>query len=71
MKYVYALEIINLIFTTIFLFEAIVKIVGLGIIGYFSKGWNKFDFIVVLCSVVEYSISYFLNVTFEILRVGP
>jgi hypothetical protein len=53
----YVLEIINLVFTAIFILEAIVKIVGLGK-EYFKSVWNIFDFIVVLFSIVGMFVTY-------------
>ena len=46
------LESINYFFTGVFTLEAIIKIIGLGFKGYFSKGWNVFDFIIVVISYV-------------------
>lgn len=45
------LEVINIMFTTVFTLEAIVKIVGLRW-HYFRRTWNVFDFIVVVLSIV-------------------
>nr|XP_040580398.1 sodium channel protein 60E-like [Lepeophtheirus salmonis] len=47
----FTLEICNALFTTIFSLEAIVKIIGLRF-QYFTAGWNLFDFILVIASVV-------------------
>ena len=44
-------SMINYIFAVIFAIEAVIKIIGYGII-YFKDGWNIFDFIVVLGSIV-------------------
>jgi len=46
------LESINYFFTAVFTLEAIIKIIGLGFKGYFTKGWNVFDFIIVVISYV-------------------
>lgn len=56
-----SLENMNLLFTTIFIVEAVAKIVALGPKSYFSKSWNRFDFFVVSTSVVDICISYFLG----------
>ena len=50
-----ALDIINIVFTTIFTLEAIVKIIGLRW-HYFRRAWNVFDFIIVLLSITGISI---------------
>ncbi|CAH1797368.1 unnamed protein product [Owenia fusiformis] len=46
-----ALDITNLVFTTVFALEAIVKIIGMGW-HYFRRVWNVFDFIVVFLSII-------------------
>ena len=51
------LEYINYFFTAVFTLEAIIKIIGLGFKGYFTKGWNLFDFFIVLVSYVTLIIS--------------
>ena len=51
------LEYINYFFTAVFTLEAIIKIIGLGFKGYFTKGWNLFDFLIVLVSYVTLIIS--------------
>ena len=70
-EYEATLENINLAFTAIFLFEAIIKITGLGPKGYFHIAWNKFDFLVVLASVIDMMLSFFLGNAIKFLRVGP
>jgi hypothetical protein len=69
------LDHINLAFTCIFIIEAGIKLIGLGIKGYFYFAWNIFDFFVVCSSIVDIIIS---NVTssnttflksFQIIRV--
>jgi hypothetical protein len=47
-----ALEYTNYFFTAAFTFEAIVKLIAFSIRGYFSVGWNIFDFLIVLISYV-------------------
>ena len=46
-----AVFILNVLFTIIYASEAIIKIIGLGH-HYFKSGWNKFDFIIVLFSII-------------------
>lgn len=43
-------EYINLVFTVVFVIEAIIKIIGLRF-HYFRRAWNVFDFVVVVLSV--------------------
>ncbi|GIL88323.1 hypothetical protein Vretifemale_16288 [Volvox reticuliferus] len=62
----------NLTFTSIFVVEALAKIVAFGPLGYFRDGWNCFDFIVVLASVASVVLDYSntRNVSFmPVLRV--
>ena len=47
------LEIFNAIFNTIFIIEAVLKIVGLGFKDYFNDKMNCFDFIIVVISILE------------------
>ena len=46
------LEFLNNIFTTVFLAEAILKIIGYGR-SYFKNSWNQFDFFVVVASMFD------------------
>lgn len=43
--------VIDSLFTLLFLFEAVVKIRERGFSGYWSDGWNRFDFILVLLAL--------------------
>ena len=47
----FTLEICNALFTTIFALECCVKIIGLRFM-YFTAGWNVFDFVLVIASIV-------------------
>ena len=49
--YSQALDLMNIIFTTIFTLEAIVKIIGMRW-HYFRRPWNVYDFIIVIVSIV-------------------
>jgi hypothetical protein len=44
--------IFNYIFSFIFLAETIMKLVGLGFKEYFKDKWNRFDFIIVVLSII-------------------
>ena len=50
-------EYFNYVFTAIFIFEAIVKIIAYLPRGYFSEGWNIFDFIIIFGSFISIFIS--------------
>jgi len=70
-EYTSTLESINLAFTSIFIIEASIKIIGFGFVGYFKQGWNQFDFFVVTTSIIDLSMTYFGSSTVKFLRVGP
>ena len=69
--YFHTLEVINLIFTFIFIAEAVVKIIALGFKNYFINDWTKFDFFVVTASILDILLSSTNNSDSSMLRVGP
>ncbi|GMH73651.1 hypothetical protein TrRE_jg10895 [Triparma retinervis] len=48
------LDTSNQIFTIIFAVEMVLKMIGIGWPAYFSEGWNKFDFVIVMTSLIEF-----------------
>jgi hypothetical protein len=46
---------INIVFVAIFTVEAVVKAIGLGVSEYFVRGWNQFDFTIVILSLLGVS----------------
>lgn len=56
-------DIIDDVFVFIFCAEAVTKIIGMGIVEYFNDNWNRFDFILVVLSLI-------LNVTMSVLRIS-
>lgn len=71
-KYLYVLNIFNLIFVAIFTLEAVLKLLGLGFRYYFYIDWNKFDFSIVVVSLVS-EMPFFGNINltaFRIIRVA-
>jgi len=46
------LEIVNIVFLTIFTLECVIKILGLRL-HYFKEPWNVFDFVVVVVSLLS------------------
>lgn len=54
----YATDVINYIFAIVFGFEAAIKMIGYGFAHYFRSGWNKFDFFIVVTSVLSIFISF-------------
>jgi hypothetical protein len=69
------LDIANLIFTSIFIVECVLKIIALGPYGYFYFGWNRFDFFVVVASIADLIIANIDGInasflkSFQIIRV--
>jgi hypothetical protein len=53
-----AINYINLSFTILFIFEALAKILGWGLL-YFQDDGNKFDFAIVILSIVELLVTPF------------
>ena len=51
----FILRTTNYIFTLVFLLECILKLIAYGK-SYFDTSWNKFDFFVVLASLVDLSL---------------
>ena len=53
------LDKIDFVFTFIFLFECIVKVIGMGFVihkrSYLRDGWNRLDFFIVLISVISFT----------------
>ena len=69
------LKFFNYLFSFIFMLECFVKLVAYGIRPYFHISWNKFDFFIVIVSIVDWIVadidgidSSFLK-TFQIIRV--
>lgn len=65
------LVISNIFFVSFFTFEASLKVIAYGITYYWYVDWNKFDFFIVLMSliVIDESILVDLNINITALRV--
>ena len=50
--YAKILQIINYVFVAVFTIEAIFKLIAFGHKFYFLENWNKFDFIIVVLSLI-------------------
>ena len=70
-SYLDTLEDINLVFTFIFIAEMLFKLVSFGFKGYWVNNWNKFDFCVVISSIVDLIMNQLGNQLGSFLRVGP
>jgi hypothetical protein len=51
----------EIVFTALFAFEAVMKIFGEGMTTYFASNWNRFDFFVVVISILSVSLRDILN----------
>jgi hypothetical protein len=47
------LQLANQVFTFLFTAEVLIKLVGLGFKNFFSQSFNRFDFVIVMISIVE------------------
>ncbi|RVE45101.1 hypothetical protein evm_010210 [Chilo suppressalis] len=52
-KVTFSIKALNLFFYIIYLFEMIIKMVALGIVGYFKSHWNKLDFFIIVMATVD------------------
>ena len=66
--YLYVLTIFNYVFVGIFTVEAVLKLLGLGPRYYFYIDWNKFDFSIVVISLLAES-PYLDNFNLTALRI--
>ncbi len=56
LEYNEVLENINYFFTTVFIVEAILKLIAFGF-SYFKNSWNVFDFCVVISSLLDIAMA--------------
>jgi Ion transport protein len=69
-----ALNVIETVLTSIFMFEAVLKIIATGFIGcgstsYIRSGWNILDLIVLFISVWKPCLSYNVYIAFVICNI--
>lgn len=69
--YTESLDITSQICTSIFILEAIAKILSLGFRGYFISIWNRFDFFVVVCSVAFLILESSIKSDVTLLKYAP
>lgn len=62
---------INYFFTAVFILEFICKLIGLGRKAYWYSAWNKFDFFVVMASIIDILMDSLGQSFISFLRVGP
>lgn len=51
------LQDVNLFFSGVFFTECVLKLIAFGPSGYFFSSWNRFDFFVVLASILDFSLT--------------
>uniref|UniRef100_A0A5F8GDA6 Voltage-dependent P/Q-type calcium channel subunit alpha n=1 Tax=Monodelphis domestica TaxID=13616 RepID=A0A5F8GDA6_MONDO len=56
-----ALRVFNIVFTSLFSLECVLKIMAFGILNYFRDAWNIFDFVTVLGSITDILVTEFGN----------
>lgn len=57
---------LNFAFVALFVSEVVLKVMGLTWQGYWRQGWNRFDFVMSLISLVDASV---VNLNFSFVRV--
>ena len=56
------METTNLVFTSCFIIEAVLKLFAFGW-AYFGTSWNKFDFFVVIASILDILLSVYQDLS--------
>ncbi|XP_069864597.1 voltage-dependent P/Q-type calcium channel subunit alpha-1A isoform X2 [Dipodomys merriami] len=56
-----ALKVFNIVFTSLFSLECVLKVTAFGILNYFRDAWNIFDFVTVLGSITDILVTEFGN----------
>ena len=51
------LEHVNLVFTALYLAEALIKLLGLGVRPYLADGWNRFEALLVLANLATLALT--------------
>jgi len=69
-SYDWFLKVVNICFSVIFFCEACLKLVAYGST-YFQNSWNKFDFFVVVTSVIDIVMMAFENQALSSLASAP
>ncbi|KAM9689180.1 voltage-dependent P/Q-type calcium channel subunit alpha-1A isoform 4-T4 [Trichechus inunguis] len=61
LAYENALRVFNIVFTSLFSLECVLKVMAFGILNYFHDAWNIFDFVTVLGSITDILVTEFGN----------
>ncbi|XP_067128742.1 voltage-dependent T-type calcium channel subunit alpha-1G-like isoform X2 [Centruroides vittatus] len=65
---VYALKIFNYFFTAVFILEAVMKVLALGVVKYLKDKWNQLDVIIVILSIVGITLE---EMESDVMPVNP
>lgn len=65
------LEVVDQVFMGFFVVEIAVKVLGLGVLGYFSQKWNQFDFFIVVFGITDLLMNSFFSKEMLVFQTGP
>ena len=74
-KFINILKAFNNFFTFIFIFECLLKLFAYGIRPYFLISWNKFDFFIIIVSIIDWTVTRIKGIdaaflkSFQVIRV--
>ncbi|XP_073746560.1 voltage-dependent N-type calcium channel subunit alpha-1B-like, partial [Callorhinus ursinus] len=60
-EYELMLKYLNIVFTSMFSMECVLKIIAFGVLNYFRDAWNVFDFVTVLGSITDILVTEIAN----------
>ncbi|KAM5259706.1 voltage-dependent N-type calcium channel subunit alpha-1B isoform 5-T5 [Hipposideros larvatus] len=60
-EYELMLKCLNVVFTSVFSLECVLKIIAFGVLNYFRDAWNVFDFVTVLGSITDILVTEIAN----------
>ncbi|XP_008587369.1 PREDICTED: voltage-dependent N-type calcium channel subunit alpha-1B isoform X1 [Galeopterus variegatus] len=60
-EYELMLKCLNVVFTSMFSLECVLKIIAFGVLNYFRDAWNVFDFVTVLGSITDILVTEIAN----------
>ncbi|CAG9330463.1 SCN4A_7 [Blepharisma stoltei] len=69
-EYTSVLENFNTAFTYVFIAEGAIKITGMGYV-YFYNSWNRFDFFVVVSSIIDLIFTYIITSGNNLINTAP
>ncbi|OWK10040.1 CACNA1B [Cervus elaphus hippelaphus] len=69
-EYELMLKCLNIVFTSMFSMECVLKIIAFGVLNYFRDAWNVFDFVTVLGSITDILVTEIAVSSFPALA-GP